>query len=108
MAAGRLNTCRDCFCARRAEKRQANRKPLAVELFVYGAKSARQYPKNIVAHKLVGYAKKIGFLVPGPCEVCGGKKVEAHHDDYDKPLTVRWMCPKHHKEWHRDERRKCA
>ena len=31
------------------------------------------------------------------CEVCKGtKNVEAHHADYSKPLTVRWLCKKHH------------
>lgn len=49
-----------------------------------------------------------GILIPEPCEICGvfGKdergrrKVDAHHDDYNKPLNVRWLCVKHHREWH--------
>lgn len=39
-------------------------------------------------------------LVRKPCEVCG-EKAEAHHDDYAKPLDVRWLCFKHHREWHK-------
>lgn len=35
-----------------------------------------------------------------PCEVCGETKSHAHHDDYSKPLQVKWLCPKHHKELH--------
>jgi ribosomal protein S27AE len=44
----------------------------------------------------------MGRLIRQPCEVCGEKKVEAHHDDYDKPLDVRWLCPAHHAETHRE------
>ena len=36
-----------------------------------------------------------------PCEICGAK-AEAHHDNYDKPLDVRWLCFKHHRQWHHD------
>lgn len=25
---------------------------------------------------------------------------QAHHDDYSKPLEVRWLCPSHHKLHH--------
>jgi hypothetical protein len=35
-----------------------------------------------------------------PCEICG-EKAEAHHDNYDKPLEVRWLCFFHHREWHK-------
>lgn len=34
-----------------------------------------------------------GILVPKPCERCGTTdRVEKHHEDYSKPLQVRWMC----------------
>lgn len=52
------------------------------------------------ARRLVRSAIKSGRLVKMPCEVCGEKRVHAHHDDYDKPLDVRWLCPKHHYEHH--------
>ena len=63
-----------------------------------------------VAHNLVETAVSRGELVPQPCEVCGtnhrfkdGRRaVQAHHDDYSKPLEVRWLCQKHHHEWHRN------
>ena len=35
-----------------------------------------------------------------PCEVCGEPKSHAHHHDYSKPIDVRWLCAKHHKEAH--------
>jgi len=31
--------------------------------------------------------------------VCGGK-AQMHHDDYDKPTDVRWLCKEHHIELH--------
>jgi ribosomal protein S27AE len=37
------------------------------------------------------------------CSKCGAK-AQAHHDDYKKPLDVRWLCPKHHGEHHRNVR----
>ena len=39
---------------------------------------------------------KRGKLKKGICEVCGSADVEAHHDDYTKPLAVRWFCRLHH------------
>lgn len=42
-----------------------------------------------------------GKLKREPCEVCGAIQVEAHHDDYSKPLEVRWLCHTHHREHHK-------
>jgi hypothetical protein len=53
------------------------------------------------AHLAVIVAVKSGKLVRKPCEVCGKKKSQAHHDDYSKPLDVRWLCQVHHSEHHR-------
>lgn len=41
-----------------------------------------------------------GRLTRGPCEVCGDPKSNGHHDDYAKPLVVRWLCSRHHRLWH--------
>ena len=58
------------------------------------------------AHDLVWRAVKDGKLKRKNCEIkdCGKRKVHAHHDDYSKPLEVRWLCPAHHKQLHRDKR----
>jgi len=50
------------------------------------------------AHNAVHRAKKKDALTPKPCEVCGStENVQAHHDDYSKPLDVRWLCALDHK-----------
>lgn len=53
-------------------------------------------PQKHLAHRMTQAAIKNGTIIPMPCEVCGELKVEAHHDDYTKPLAVRWLCKKHH------------
>lgn len=61
------------------------------------------------ASKIVAKAIAKGILTPEPCEVCGkvgrfkdGRNaIQAHHDDYNFPLNVRWLCKRHHDEWHR-------
>ena len=60
----------------------------------------RNNPKKSRAHDLVAYAMKTGVLTRKPCEVCGQKSDVAHHDDYDRPLEVRWLCAAHHRQWH--------
>lgn len=52
------------------------------------------------ARTAVQLAIKTGKLQRQPCEICGCEKTEAHHDDYNRPLDVRWLCVNHHKEWH--------
>lgn len=53
------------------------------------------------AHILVGNRIRSGQLIRMPCEVCGNEESHAHHDDYSRPLEVRWLCDDHHNEWHR-------
>lgn len=47
-------------------------------------------------------AVRSGTLIkPEYCSACGTSGlIHAHHDDYDKPLSVRWLCPECHKERH--------
>lgn len=63
------------------------------------------------SHDLVEDAIDRGVLVrPQTCETCGtpgapykdGRaSIQAHHDDYNSPLSVRWLCQGCHHEWHR-------
>lgn len=57
-----------------------------------------------LAHKAVENAIKNGGLVSRDCERCGAEKTHAHHDDYNKPLAVMWLCAKCHFHRHRELR----
>lgn len=48
----------------------------------------------------VARALRNGTLVRQPCAVCGVEPAVAHHDDYARPLDVRWLCRSHHSLWH--------
>lgn len=52
-------------------------------------------------HLLTRKAKRDGSLKEKPCENCGSNKAEMHHDDYTKPLKIRWLCRRHHRKIHR-------
>lgn len=45
-------------------------------------------------------ARLRGDLPRQLCDVCGVAKVDAHHDRYDQPLAVRWLCKRHHGDAH--------
>ena len=72
-----------------------------------GIEYTREYRKRnklkYAAHNAVNNAIRDGRLERQNCEVCGtNEHIEAHHDDYGMPLSVRWLCSAHHKQWHRD------
>lgn len=54
-----------------------------------------------MARRAVKYALRRGDLTRDPCEVCGGEPTDGHHDNYSKPLEVRWLCKTHHGQAHR-------
>ena len=62
----------------------------------------KENPKKYAAHTAVGNAIRDGHLtkVDNCVECASGFAVEAHHDDYDLPLTVRWLCSTCHTKWH--------
>lgn len=53
------------------------------------------------ARNMVAKARARGEIKREPCAVCGEDgKVVAHHEDYDKPLDVIWLCRTHHSRRH--------
>ena len=48
----------------------------------------------------VALMRRQGKLFDGPCEVCSSPYTHAHHEDYAKPLEIRWLCGSHHTRYH--------
>lgn len=59
----------------------------------------QKHPNRRAANHILNNALRDGKVKRHPCFVCGAK-AHAHHPDYDRPLDVIWLCPKHHKEAH--------
>jgi hypothetical protein len=113
MADGLLGKCKDCTKAYEKERRRR----LVSQIVAYekrpdrvlakrqsNARSQRRArvrnPAQIKARKAVANALQRGKLQRGACEVCGATKVQGHHEDYARPLEVRWLCFRHHRELH--------
>lgn len=66
------------------------------------AKKYRDDPERRYKHLArwaINHALASGKLIKGLCEKCGASKTEGHHEDYMKPLIVKWLCrPCHRKE----------
>lgn len=127
MADGRLNKCTDCCKSQaianrnshidryreydrdrstlphRVSARESYAKTPAGRMSGNAAKRKwqRTNADRRAAHVILNNAIKAGTITRGPCEVCGStKRIHGHHDDYSKPLVVRWLCPKDHKGVH--------
>jgi hypothetical protein len=60
------------------------------------------HPEKHRARVAVYYHRKVGNLVPLPCQQCGGTDtLHAHHRDYSRPLDVTWLCERCHVLEHR-------
>lgn len=92
---GRAYKCRECQKVYKRQHYLKNKEDYAAKIHNRNKNSIKQK-----ACGLANYAIKIGKIVRQPCEECGAEKAEAHHDDYAKPLEVRWLCRSHHTQWH--------
>lgn len=59
--------------------------------------------EKVRAKGRVEYAIKTGMLTrPKKCSICGdGPYIVAHHEDYTKPLEVKWVCCSCHRRIHK-------
>ena len=118
MTDGHLNFCRECVKARvrshrmqNIEKineydRQRSSNPDRKAQLRALAKSHYADPVKVKATRATSNAIRDGKLIrPDICSACRKScKPEAHHDDYTKPLTVRWLCRSCHCKHHQKVR----
>ena len=88
----------------RVEARRNYGKTEAGKAALNRGKSAyiKRNPIKTAARYAVNNAIRDGKMKKGPCEVCGTTEgIHGHHDDYSKPLSVRWLCHRHHRAEHK-------
>jgi ribosomal protein S27AE len=135
MADGHLNKCIECTKKDSNKHREDNLEEVKAydrkrDLLPHRIKARKEYaktPNGIEANNkaqnkwtknnplkkaatcIVNNAIRGGRLKKQPCEKCGSTvRVHGHHDDYYKPLEVRWLCPKCHKAFHKEYNEKEA
>lgn len=68
------------------------------------AASNARYPEKRAARISLGNAVRDGIVSKQPCSVCGSTyRIHGHHEDYSKPLDVIWLCPRHHRDLHKNK-----
>lgn len=78
--------CKDCFNKRYSENYKRYK---------------MKFPGKTKARIKLNKAIKEGKIFKEPCKICNAiDKNEAHHPDYRKPLSVIWLCRKHHYDVH--------
>jgi hypothetical protein len=115
MADGRFNKCKTCTKSDVLEHRNKNLERIREYDRERGKKPERRAssaaisqawrredPRRQRAHNAVTRAIKKERLVRAPCCRCGSERSLAHHEDYDKPLDVIWLCQPCHKQRHKE------
>jgi hypothetical protein len=114
---GLTPACKECHRAWRKDHYRRNAEAVSASnrawdkehpdlVRAYNAKSTRaryrikKHTGIFAVYHLVARAVKAGVITPEPCRICGGRDVEAHHEDYKKPLDVLWYCRRHHARLH--------
>jgi hypothetical protein len=115
MADGHLNKCKQCARNDALKHRELNLEKIRsydrergklVHRIALNQEMVRAWrladKRRGVAHRAVSRAIKRGTLVRVPCVKCNNEKSFAHHEDYDKPLDVIWLCQVCHSKRHQE------
>jgi hypothetical protein len=123
MADGHLSFCKQCVIDRVLRHRQNHldevreydrNRPDTPERRAHmrhmGAQHKARHPKANAAHLKVGRARHDGRLTaPLVCSYCGAdRRLIAHHESYDQPLNVVWLCQPCHVQLHVAKRKLLA
>jgi len=113
---GLQGSCKKCWDARSLLNKRKNYDPVKqLEWSLKRKQEGRQmrdflrqvvkFPEKYKARYTLKDAVKSGKVKKEPCVVCGNVKSQGHHDDYSKPLQVKWLCQIHHADLHFNFRR---
>ncbi len=95
--------CKECYASMVLKYRRDNMEKYREQAARYRRERLAEdgvYAFKDRARKKLWWATKSGKIEKLPCEVCGTKAEAHHHEGYDKPLNVKWLCKTHHMEAH--------
>lgn len=105
-------TCKECIKMRvrlnRKEKleyyREYDRQRGSRQDYSYTKEYREKYPNKYKAHvKVNNYLRDSKIIKLELCELCGSSEnIVGHHDDYLRPLDIRWLCQGCHVQWHKE------
>lgn len=116
MSDGFINSCKECKKEytkknykerfefyQEYEKLRFRDKDRKKHVVGYQRAHRKKYPEKYRAREAIATAIDSKRINKQPCERCGQTNgIEAHHEDYLKPLDVTWLCRKHHRERHKE------
>jgi len=80
--------CRDCHNT----YQRANRKK--------HSELSPEQRKKANARSYLNTCLRRGYITKNPCIICGSCEVHGHHEDYNKPLQVIWLCNSHRQQYY--------
>lgn len=96
---------RNCLICHRANGRSTSKQQRTKRQEYKKLYRARCLERDSAGQALRTAVREGHIAKPDRCQDCGvTEKIEAHHEDYSKPLEVAWLCPRCHKAHDRKRR----